>query len=454
MARQYTPHPYQLRAIQWLCEPVPGRALFLEPGLGKTSITLAALSVLLGRGHAKRALVVAPLRPTYLVWPAEARKWEDFRGLQVRNLHVLKPADRAATVAGPGQIDLINYDGLRWLVPLLAKGNPYDVVVFDESTKLKHTNTERFKTLKPLLPTFARRWLLTGTPAPRGLEDLFGQVYCGDLGERLGKFITHFRRTYFHELPQRGGYSLWTPKPGAQQTIEAKLSDFALTMQAEDYLQMPPLLVNDILVTLPAGARRTYEELERDFFAEVASGKVTAANAAVAAGKLRQIVGGQVYDASRTAHSVHDEKLRALADLIEEQSGSPLLVAVAFQHEVDAICQFLKQDLPYLGGGVSAARATQIADDWNAGKLPVLLAHPTSVAHGLNLQAGGHAVCWFSLTWNLEEYTQFNARVYRQGQERTVVIHHLLAEDTIDQRVAAVLADKDKRQRSIMEALK
>jgi len=450
----YNPHHYQLRAIQWLCDPVPGRALFLEPGLGKTSITYAALSVLFARGHAKRALVVAPLRPTYLVWPAEAKKWDDFRSLKVRNLHTLKAGERADAVRGPGQVDVVNYESLKWLAPLLAENNPYDVVVFDEATKVKHTDTSRFKLLKPLLPTFARRWLLTGTPAPRGIEDLFGQVYCGDLGQRLGKFVTHFRRQYFIEDRQRGGYSLWFPKPGAQQLVEKKLADFALTMTATDYLKMPGLLVNDIPVQLPASATGVYKDLEDAFLAEVAGGQVTAANAAAKAMKLRQVVGGAVYDGERNVHTIHDAKLNALADLIEEQSGSPLLVAVAVQHEVDAIRKHLKLDVPYLGGGVSDKRAESIAADWNAGKLPILLAHPTSIAHGLNLQAGGHAVCWFSLTWNLEEYAQFNARVHRQGQTKTVIIHRLIANGTIDERVATVLADKDARQRSIMEALK
>lgn len=449
----YNPHPYQLRAIQWLCQPQPGRALFLEPGLGKTSITLAALSVLISRGHAKRALVVAPLRPAYLVWPAELKKWADFRDLTSRNLHALKGSERA-TGYGKAQIDIINYDGLRWLLPLIAESNPYDVLALDESTKVKHTDTARFKALKPLLPTFARRWLLTGTPAPRGIEDLFGQTYCADLGERLGKFVTHFRRAYFTEEKKRGGYSLWTPKPGAQQLVEKKLADLALTMTAEDYLKMPKLLVNDIAVDLPSNAWHVYKKLEDYFFAEVQGGNVTAANAAAKAMKLRQVVGGAVYDSDRNAPQIHTAKLDALADLVEEQSGSPLLVAVAFQHEVGAIREALGRDVPYLGGGVTAKAAEEIARQWNAGELPVLLAHPTSVAHGLNLQAGGHAVCWFSLTWNLEEYAQFNARIYRQGQTKTVIIHRLIAPRTIDERVASVLDDKSDRQRSIMEALK
>lgn len=458
---KFTPRSYQLGAIKHLCAPEAGRGLFLKPGLGKTSCTYAALTVLLSRGHAKGALIVAPLRPTYSVWPKEQTKWDEFRHLRVVNLHALDKVERARVVREGGfDIYLINYEGLAgWLVEQLEaqKAWPFDVLVVDESTKLKNTQTARFKALRPILPRFARRWILTGTPAPRGIEGLFGQVYVGDLGARLGNYLTHFRRRYFNEQPQRGGYSLWFVKPNAQSEVELLLKDFALTLDDKDHLNLQPFIVNDIEVQLPASARGVYDELEETFVAELAAGEITAVNAAAKAQKLRQIASGTVYS-SEGVEVVHAAKVDALIDLIEEQSGEPLLVGVAFKHEVDAINAQLKKkfgfEAPYLGGGISAKASDEICERWNAGEIPVLLAHPTSVAHGLNLQAGGNALVWFTLTWSLEEYIQFIARVHRQGQKRQVTVHRIVAERTIDQRVANVLEAHDTVQTGFFNALK
>lgn len=459
MTIDWTPHPYQMRAIGDMLAK-PGYGLFAEPGLGKTSTTLAAYSVLKENNAAKAMLVVAPLRPMSIVWPGEIAKWTDFAGLKHVVLHGPKKAERLKEKA---DVYVINYEGLAWLEQELAtrKDMPFDVLVLDESTKIKNTQTQRYKIMKRLRDRFSRVWILTGTPAPNGIENVFGQIYMLDGGERLGKYVTHFRREYFTE-ERFNGYSLWHARMDTSKRVQEKISDITLALRAEDYLQMPRKLENFIKVELPATARRVYNALEDEFFSEVGSGLVTAANAAAKGMKLRQIASGGVYgaksheiSADKVAHSVHSAKLDALVDLIEEQEGQPLLVAVAFQHEVDAIREALGDaSIPYLGGGVSAAKSAEVVSQWNAGALPVLLAHPTSVAHGLNLQSGGNAVCWFSLTWNLEEFDQFNARVWRQGQTKPVTFHYIVAVDTIDGDVLDALRHKARGQNALMNALK
>lgn len=447
----WTPHEYQMTALQGMVSQ-PGFGMFAEPGLGKTSTTLAAFSVLKDNGAAKAMLVVAPLRPCYKVWPAEVAKWADFAGLSYTILHGDKKLDR---LNGPQKdLYIINYEGLQWLEKNLGKSMPFDVLCLDESTKIKNTQTVRFKVMKRLRDRFSRVWALTGTPAPNGIENLFGQIFMLDGGKRLGRYVTHFRREYFVEQRMYGGYSLWFPRPDTQARVQAQIADITLALRAEDYLKMPRKIENRIEVDLPASALRVYKGIEDEFFAELSSGVVTAANAAAKGMKLRQITGGAVYG-TEGAQGLHDAKLEALADLIEEQEGQPLLVAVQFQHEVERIRKYLGDDtIPYLGGGVSINDSNRIVDDWNAGKLPVLLAHPTSVAHGLNLQAGGNAVCWYSLTWNLEEFDQFNARVYRQGQTKPVTFHYIIANDTIDDNVLTALRAKDRTQKALMQSLK
>jgi SNF2 family DNA or RNA helicase len=460
MTIDWTPHPYQMRAIGDMLAK-PGYGLFAEPGLGKTSTTLAAFSVLKENNAARAMLVVAPLRPMSIVWPGEIAKWTDFAGLKHVVLHGPKKAERLNEKA---DVYVINYEGLAWLESELAtrKQMPFDVLCLDESTKIKNTQTLRYKTLKRLRDRFSRVWILTGTPAPNGIENVFGQIFMLDGGERLGRYITHFRREYFTEEKQFG-YSLWHPRKDTSERVQRKIADVTLALRVEDYLQMPRKIENFIKVELPSAARKVYKSLEDDFYSEIGAGLVTAANAAAKGTKLRQIASGGVYgssgggmgiSAAQVSHSVHDAKLDALVDLIDEQEGQPLLVAVAFKHEVDAIRKATGLPLPYLGGGVSAAESAKIVSQWNAGSIPVLLAHPTSVAHGLNLQAGGNAVCWYSLTWNLEEFDQFNARVWRQGQTKPVTFHYIVAVDTIDGDVLDALRHKARGQNALMNALK
>jgi SNF2 family DNA or RNA helicase len=455
--QKWKPHQYQVSAAQHALYNV-GSALFLEPGLGKTAISLAVVKVLQREKLIGGTLVIAPLRVCFSVWPKERDKWQDFHGMTIGILHGPKKHD---VLKQKHDVYVINPEGIDWLFKALG-GNgawPFDNLIVDESTKFKHTATKRFKLLRDALPRFKRRLLLTGTPAPNNLQDLFGQVYLIDEGQRLGRYITHFRRTYFDEHRHYLGFSQWLPRKDTEERIKEKIKDACLYMSAEDHLKMPERIDNVIAVNLPADVMKTYASVEKDFFAKLdGENSVSAAHAAAAGMKLRQLTGGAVYDDNHAANALHDVKLNALMDLVDEASGQPMLVAVAFQHEAERIKALLAKhygiDAPYLGGGISPKATDVVVADWNAGKLPVLLAHPTSVAHGLNLQAGGHVVVWFSLTWNLEEYDQFNRRVYRQGQSKGVIIHHLIASKTIDETVYEALASKDRNQKSLLNALR
>lgn len=448
----YKPHAYQLEAIKHVLSNT-GAALLLEPGLGKTSVVLKALSLLLEGDHVNRVLVIAPLRVCYGVWPNEVAKWDAFAGLDVAILHGPK---KNKALASDAPICVINPEGLQWLSSR-PDAEDFDVLVIDESTKFKNRDTLRFSILRRMLPQFTWRWILTGTPAPNNLLDLWAQMYVVDGGQRLGKFITHFRQEYFDEV-FNGFAREYRPRPDTAQRIQTAIGDVALYMSAVEHLDMPSRVDNMIHVDLPPAAMAAYRRVEDGLMAVIDSVEVSTAQASAVSIKLRQITGGTVYGQAGEVAEAHDAKIDALLDLIEEQNGQPLLVAVAFTHEAEAIAKCVADAFgtrpPYLGGGISPAAGTRIAEEWNAGKLPVLLAHPASVAHGLNLQAGGHAVCWFTPTWSLEEYIQFNGRVWRQGQKRTVVIHHLVARKTIDETVIGRLRGKDRTQTNLLQMLK
>jgi len=465
---QYNPLPFQEKAIAKVCANL-GFALLLDPGMGKTAITLASICVLQHHKAIESALVIVPLRPLHLTWPAEVAKWDQFKHLKVSIVHGTA-AQRLAAIEAKADVYLINPENTAWLVALLQGslglfGRKPGLLVVDESTRFKNAQSVRFKALKTLLPLIDRRAILTGTPSPQGIEDLFAQMQIVDDGKRLGRFVTHFRKLFMYATPLRigGGRTIdeWHVRPGGERMVADAIADVSLRLQAEDYLTMPAINYNIIPVALPTAVRSVYNKLADDLVAQTEKGvTLTAVTAAAAVMKLRQITNGWAYGTDGQSHHVHDAKLDALADLVEEQSGSPILVAVAFLHEVDAIREKLKDVLPkgtkvpYLGGGVTRLEADRIMAAWNDGETPVLLAHPTSVAHGLNLQSGGHAVCWFGLTWNLEEHIQFNARVYRQGQTKPVVVHYLTAKDTVDEDIAKALASKADVQASILNRLK
>jgi len=457
MSVRWKAKPYQLRAVEHIIDSTDGAsAIFADPGLGKSSIALAAFVILKQRGTVRAALVLAPRRVMLHTWPAEVAKWDQFAHLRVSTVHGT-PAQRKAALAAPADLYLMHYDNLDWLAGLAAP-LPFDMAVLDESTKLKNHSSLRFKAFKQIRPSLKVVVALTGTPTPLHIGDLFGQIHACDGGKRLGSNITAFREKYMKAKWLPGvPVPLWEPQPDAIPRVFDRLDGMALRLAAADHLEMPELIHNLIPVDLPDPMMRFYRKLARDLVVDLEEGKVTAANAAAASMKLRQFASGIVYT-DKGPRAVHPAKVDALVDLLEEQSGQPLLVATAFRSEVHHLRYVLKGlgygDVPALMGGMHDREANAILDKWNTGAYPVLLCHPETTAHGLNLQAGGHAVCWFSMTFNLEHYTQFNARVWRQGQPSPhVVIHHIAARGTIDQHVAEVINSKDAKQADLFTAL-
>lgn len=457
----WKPEPYQRKAVKWLLER-GAAGLFLDPGLGKTSITLAATSVLRGQQVIKGILIIAPRRPMYLVWPKERDKWTDFNHLDLVILHGKGKEER---LRSKSDVYMINPEGLRWLFRTLGSDPsrwPFDTLAIDESTKFKNTRTQRFKELKGHLTSFRRRYILTGSPAPNGLEDLFGQMYVLDQGRSLGRYITHYRNEFFNS----GGYGGYTHylKEGADELIYDRIAPLVLRMDEKDYLQLPPLIIAEPrVVELPPEARAAYDHLEEHFKLDLADGTVRAANAAAASGKLRQLANGGIYNdavpgLNRLTTVIHHEKDEALVDLLEELEGQPTLVAYEFNHDLARVKLALKAagfgDVPHVGGGVSDKTADQIERDWNDGKLPVLLGQPQSISHGLNLQGKGRALIWYALTWNLEDHDQFIKRIHRKGQKKRVFVHYIVAKDTIDEVMMTALKRKTRTQRALLDALR
>jgi SNF2 family DNA or RNA helicase len=383
----------------------------------------------------------------YKVWPDEINKWSDFSGLTYAILHGdVKEHNLGCTA----DIYLINPEGLLWLLnrPNIPQ---FDCLIIDESTKFKDTTTKRFRLLKKILPTIARRWILTGTPVPNGISDLFGQIYILDSGRALGRYITHFRLEYF----VRSGYNLyeWKPRGGSFEEIVGKISPLILQLSADDYLAMPDLQHISITCDLPREAMERYRSVEDDFLSIADAGNIVASNAAVAGIKCRQIANGAVYDADKNVIPIHETKLDALESLLEELSGAPALVLYEFQHDVDRIINRIGKH-PVFSSGLSGNKLDDIITKFNGGGTSVLLGHPASMAHGLNLQACCHHVIWFGIPWNLEHYDQAIARVYRQGQQsKTVFVYHIVARGTLDEKVLRVLRGKDRTQQTLLEAL-
>lgn len=464
--------------MKWLLEHACG-ALFLDPGLGKTSSTLAAIKFLKKRKMLDRVLLLAPLRVCYNVWPNEIQKWTDFNGLRYVILHGPK---KDAALKEDADIYICNYEGLEWLLQMEKRKTitgktrvdidlkrwkkfEFDTLVVDELSKFKHTNTNRFKAIKHVLPTFRRRWGLTGSPAPNGLLDLFGQCYMLDQGRALGQYITHYRMKYFNQ--GYDGYS-WELREGADQEIYERIAPLALRMAAEDYLEMPELIENNIYVDLPDDVMQIYDRLENDLIAKIDKRIVVASNAAASSIKCRQVANGGVYldpeiqalvklpKSQREWADLHTAKLDALEDLVDELNGEPLLVAYDFAHDLARIQQRFGKDVPYIGSGVSAKKSKALIDMWNAGKLRVLFGHPASIGHGLNLQGVGHHVAWHSLTYDFDLYDQFNRRVLRQGQKhKQVFVHHIIARGTLDQTaILPALKNKARGQNALFDALK
>jgi SNF2 family DNA or RNA helicase len=445
----FRPYPYQERAKEHVIKN-KACGLFLDMGLGKTVVALTAIEELMyDYFEIRKALVVAPLKTAESVWAQEAAKWDHLRGLRVAKvLGTAKARERA--LGERADVFVVNRDNVSWLVELLGSRWPFDMVVLDELSSFKSPSSKRFRALRSVRRRMARVVGLTGTPAPNGLIDLWPQIYLLDQGERLGRHVTGFRRDYFTAARSSGrAVFSWRPLPGAAEAIYRRIADICVSMKASDYLQLPGRVDNVVKVPLPASASARCKELERLYVSALPEGEVTAANAAVLSGKLLQLANGAVYvDGGAGAWAeVHRAKLDALSELAEA-CGQPLLVFYAFKHDRERILESLASLGPRLLDGPGDV------EDWNAGRIRALLAHPASAGHGLNLQAGGNLIVWFGLTWSLELYQQANARLHRQGQERPVIIHHLVSEGTIDEDVMKALKKKDKTQAELLEAVR
>jgi SNF2 family DNA or RNA helicase len=445
--------------------------------LGKSAITLGAIKILKKKKLLSKVLIIAPLRVAHNVWPGEIKKWADFSGLTIEVLH---GNDKNKALERNADIYVINPEGLDWLLKTTKtksvngkktsvsvdikafKKLGFDTLVIDELTRFKNQNAISFKALAQVHKTFGRRWGLTGSPAANGLLGLFGQAYILDEGNALGKFVTHYRSKYFDTVDNEG--FVYAPKPGAPDLIYERLSPLVLRMAAEDYLDLPQLVYNTIKLEMPSKSRQHYDLMEEDLFMAIDDKAIVASNAAVASGKLRQIVGGAIYeDAELTAEGfkvggrrdfidLHTTKLDALGELVEELQGDPLLVAYDFGHELIR----LRKRFPnaVFAADVPINKFKDLEDSWNRGEIPLLFGHPQSIGHGLNFQQAGNNVAWFSMTWNFELEEQFIARILRQGNKhKKVFVHRFIMVDTIDELMAYSLKAKAKGQGALFKAL-
>lgn len=450
--REFIPHKYQLTAINHVIN-VPKCGLFLDMGLGKTVSTLTAIKELkYNRFQVNKVLIIAPKKVAEGTWSKEKDKWNHTKDFRV-SLVLGSQQKRIKALSVNADLYIINRENIPWLVDYLRNDWYFDTVVIDESSSFKNSRSKRFKALKMVLPKINRLIELTGTPSPNGVEDLWAQIYLLDQGTRLEKYITHFRAKYMEPNKRnRSQIFDYKIKDGVYDSIINKISDICISMKSEDYLELPDLSYNEIPVILNDKARRDYDKMERDFVLELegAEDEITAVNAAALSNKLLQISNGAVYDSTGIYTEVHDAKIKAFLELVERLQGKSLLVFYNFQHDRDRIKRALeKSDLV-----VKELKTTQDEDDWNAGKIDILLTHPASAAYGLNLQEGGNHVCWFGLSWNLEHYQQANKRLHRQGQKEKVIIHHLVTQGTRDEDVMRALDNKAGVQEEIMQSLK
>lgn len=448
---RYKPLPQQKGAIKHALKN-PGCALFLDPGDGKTSATLAVMKILKGEKMIKGVFVFMTMNILDLeTWQNEIKKWEfDF------TYTILHGKSKDKELAKDYDFYFINYEGLHWLYQNKKKwGNRIDVLVLDESTRVKSFKSQRFKILKRLRHLFTRVIELSGTPSPQGLMDLFSQIYLLDEGERLGRFITQFRNEYFFPSGFKGyDYQL---QKGAEKRIYAKIKDIVYRPN-KDYLKLPKEKYNDIVITLPDKLMKQYQELEDECIVELDKGTVTAITAAVVTQKLRQFANGRVYDEYRKVLHVHDYKLNAAISIVEELQGNPLLIGYEFKHDLQAL-QEAFPDAPFFGTTLEGkkpnkARKLEIQTAWNAGKVPVLLGQISSVAHGLNIQESGHNLFVYSHIYKLEDIIQFVRRLRRQGQKKRVMVHRPICKDTIDQDIINVQAKKNQTQEALLNAMR
>lgn len=438
------PHDYQKYAIEYI-KSHPITALFLDMGLGKTVTTLTAIRDLMYDAfEVKRVLVIAPLRVARDTWPDELRKWDHLKELTC-SVVVGTVAERRRALQQDADIYIVNRENLAWLYE--NSRLDFDMVVLDELSSFKNHQSKRFRAMKAMRPKVKRIVGLTGTPTGNGLMDLWAEFRILDMGERLGRYISQYRNLYF-KPDKRNGMVVYSykPLPGAEEAIYHQISDITVSMKATDYLEMPELVSVAKEVRLSETEKKRYDELKKSLVLELPGGEVTSANAASLTLKLSQMANGAIYTDGKDVAAIHDRKLDALDDLVESANGKPVLVAYWFKHDKDRIRERME---------ARELKEPQDFADWNAGKIPVALIHPASAGHGLNLQQGGSILIWFGLTWSLELYQQTNARLWRQGQaDKTVIIQHIVAKDTIDERILNVLKHKNGTQAALIEAVK
>lgn len=445
---QYKPHDYQKRATELVIK-IPKIGLFLDMGLGKTVITMTAIQELMyDRFEVTKVLVIAPKRVAEDTWTREHAKWDHLRELRISKV-LGNEQQRIQALKQDADIYVIGRDNVIWLINYyqgLRKGWPFDMIVIDELSSFKNPQAKRFRALRKAMPFVNRVVGLTGTPSPNSMMDLWAELYLLDRGERLGPTLSSYREKYFRP-GARNGYVIykWEPFRNAQKEIEEKISDICISMSAADYLTLPKRIDNVIPVHLTDKEMAAYKQMEQEQLLKIDEEDIVALNAAAVMNKLLQIANGSVYSVDGDVVKIHDEKLDALEEIIDT-TGEPVLVFYSYKHDLEAIRSRIK--------GARILEGPEDIADWNDGKVQVLLAHPASVGYGLNLQEGGHIIVWYGLTWSLELYQQANARLYRQGQDKPVIIHHLVAEGTADEQVMHALQHKDMSQAALLEALK
>ena len=442
---KYKPHEYQSYATEFILSH-PISAVFLEMGLGKSVITLSAIfDLCLDSFLVCKVPVIAPLRVARDTWPAEINKWDHLKGLSY-SVAVGTEKERIDALKKQSTLYIINRENVDWLVHKSGIPFHFDMVVIDELSSFKSYGAKRFKSLLKVRPSVKRIVGLTGTPSSNGVMDLWAEFRILDLGQRLGRYISHYRNTYF-KPDKRNAQIIFSykPLPGAEEEIYKQISDITISMKSTDYLKMPEYISNEVFVTLSDKEWKVYSDFKEDMVANLGDEEIDAVNAAVLSGKLLQMANGAVYDSENKAHVIHDKKLDALEDLIEGANGKPVLVAYWYKHDLERI----KERFP-----VRQIQSSKDIEDWNNSEIPIAVIHPASAGHGLNLQSGGSTLIWFGLTWSLELYQQTNARLYRQGQKDTVIVHHIITKNTIDEDVLLALTKKEKTQDALIDAVK
>ncbi|OFJ72470.1 DEAD/DEAH box helicase [Anaerococcus sp. HMSC065G05] len=442
---KYYPHDYQRYATDFIINN-PISAVLLEMGLGKSVISLSAINeLILDYFDVSRTLVIAPLRVAISTWPEEIKKWEHLKYLSY-SVVTGSEKERLDALKKPAHIYIINRENVDWLITKSGFKWTFDMVVIDELSSFKSYQAKRFKSLLKVRPKVKRIVGLTGTPSSNGLMDLWAEFRLLDMGERLGRYITHYRQNFF--IPDKRNQQMifsYKPKDGAEKEIYQLISDITISMKSKDFLKMPECIMNEVIVTLSEEERKLYDRLKADMVLKLEDEEIDAINAAALSNKLLQMASGAVYNENKESIQIHDRKLDALEDLIEGANGKPVLIAYWFKSDLERIKKRFK---------VREIKTSKDISDWNNGNVPVAVIHPASAGHGLNLQAGGSTLIWFSLTWSLELYQQTNARLYRQGQNRTVVIHHIVSKGTIDEDVMRALKVKEKIQDALIDSVK